>query len=90
MEKSIDHIRKWKSKNCVFETTLNCAVNGRFQQYLDILCMDLGVSPYRKMPNFLAEILAPYGAADYREVQREVDKARARGKKPRHVMLLDT
>ena len=52
--------------------------------------MDLGVSPYRKMPNFLAEILAPYGAADYREVQREVDKARAKGKKPRHVMLLDT
>ena len=90
MEKSIDCVRMWKMKNCVFETTLNCGVNTRFQQYLDILCMELGVSPYRKMPNFIAEILSPYGAADYRGVQKELEKARASRKKPRHAMLLDT
>ncbi len=26
---------------------------------------DLGVSPYRKLPNVIAEVFSPYGPADY-------------------------
>jgi hypothetical protein len=40
-------------------------VNTRFQQYIDIMLADLGQSPYRKLPNVLAEIFAPYCPADY-------------------------
>ena len=40
-------------------------MNTRFQQYLDIMLADLGQSPYRKLPNVLAEVFAPYRPADY-------------------------
>merc|ERR1711877_36908 len=33
--------------------------------YHDQLCMDIGVNPLRKGWNFLAELFAPYSAADY-------------------------
>ena len=33
----------------MFECSRLTSVNTRFQQYLDIMCMDLGLNPYRKV-----------------------------------------
>ena len=71
MMKCIDTTRDWKRRHINFEPSRSCAVNTRFQQYLDIMLQELGVSPYRKMPNLFAEIFAQYGAQDYRHVFEE-------------------
>lgn len=71
MEQDIEHIRAWKRANIHFEPSRSCAINTRFQQYLDIMLSDLGISPYRKLPNPLAEIFSPYGPADYVDVVDE-------------------
>ena len=71
MERDIEHVRAWKRANIHFEPSRSCAVNTRFQQYLDIMLADLGQSPYRKLPNVFAEVFAPYGPADYRGVVDE-------------------
>ena len=63
--------REWKRRHINFEPSRSCAVNTRFQQYLDIMLLELGVSPYRKMPNLFAEIFVQYGAPDYRHVFEE-------------------
>lgn len=63
--KIIDEIREWKRANIHFEPSRSCAVNTRFQQYNDIILKDLGLNPYRKMPNIFAECFAGYGAGDY-------------------------
>jgi cation diffusion facilitator CzcD-associated flavoprotein CzcO len=65
MERAIAHVTAWKRAHVHFEPSRSCAVATRFQQYLDILLGDLGLSPYRKLPNVFAEIFARYGAADY-------------------------
>ena len=65
MERAVEHIRAWKRAHIHFEPSRSCAVNTRFQQYLDILLLDLGLSPYRKLPNPLAEVFGRYGAGDY-------------------------
>ncbi|MBL8951738.1 MAG: NAD(P)-binding domain-containing protein, partial [Myxococcaceae bacterium] len=65
MEASVERVRAWKRKHIAFEPSRSCAINTRYQQYLDILCAELGVSPYRKLPNVIAEVFARYGAADY-------------------------
>lgn len=62
---AIDSIRDWKRENIHFEPSRSCAVNTRFQQYNDIILKDLGLNPYRKMPNVFAELFAGYGAGDY-------------------------
>jgi dimethylaniline monooxygenase (N-oxide forming) len=61
----IESVRCWKRKHIHFEPSRSCAVNTRFQQYNDIILLELGLSPYRKMPNLVAEIFAGYGPADY-------------------------
>ncbi|MBA3348892.1 MAG: NAD(P)/FAD-dependent oxidoreductase [Actinobacteria bacterium] len=71
MERVVEHVRGWKRANIHFEPSRSCAVNTRFQQYLDIMLADLGISPYRKLPNVLAEVFAAYGAADYAGVVDE-------------------
>ena len=71
MERDIEHIRAWKREHIHFEPSRACAVNTRFQQYLDIMLTDLGQSPYRKLPNLFAEIFAPYRPADYAGVVDE-------------------
>lgn len=71
MESAVEHVRTWKRQNITFEPSRSCAVSTRFQQYLDIMLADLGVSPYRKLPNPLAEIFAPYEARDYAGVVDE-------------------
>lgn len=71
MERDVEHVRKWKRDNIHFEPSRSCAVNTRFQQYLDLVLSDLGVSPYRKLPNILAEVFSPYRPADYQGVVDE-------------------
>ena len=61
----------WKRAHIHFEPSRGCAVNTRFQQYLDIMLADLGISPYRKLPNVLAEVFAAYRPADYADVVDE-------------------
>ena len=90
MLKSIETTREWKRKHINFEPSRSCAVNTRFQQYIDIMLRELGVNPYRKMPNPLAEIFGQYGAEDYRNVVDEyLGKARER-RAPLPSLPLDT
>ncbi len=77
MERAVEHVRSWKRANIHFEPSRSCAVNTRFQQYLDIMLSDIGVSPYRKIPNVFAEVFSPYGPADYAAVVDEFLSHRA-------------
>jgi hypothetical protein len=76
MERAIERVRAWKREHIHFEPSRSCAVNTRYQQYIDIMLADLGVSPYRKLPNLPAEIFAQYGPGDYASV---VDEWLAKG-----------
>lgn len=71
MERDIEHVRAWKRENIHFEPSRSCAVNTRFQQYIDIMLADLRLSPYRKLPNLFAEVFAPYRPSDYAGVVDE-------------------
>jgi hypothetical protein len=65
MEQSIEYVRSWKRCHIHFEPSRSCAVSTRYQQYLDILLKEeLGVSPYRKLPNVLTEVFGRYGTSD--------------------------
>ena len=76
----IEKIRDWKREHIHFEPSRSCAVNTRFQQYNDILLRELGMKPYRKMPNFLAEFASGYGAGDYAGIVQEfLDTREQRG-----------
>jgi dimethylaniline monooxygenase (N-oxide forming) len=75
MEQDIEQVRQWKHKHIPFEPARGSGVNVRYQQYIDILLRDLGVSPYRKMPNLFAEIFARYHCADYKDVVEEYNRA---------------
>ena len=88
IERAVEHVRAWKREHITFEPSRSCAVNTRFQQYLDILLQDLDVTPYRKLPNVIAEVFGRYGAADYAGV---VDSYLQRGARPaRQPMALPT
>ncbi|MCZ6892719.1 MAG: hypothetical protein O7H40_01565, partial [Gammaproteobacteria bacterium] len=65
MEQCIDYVKDWKRRNIHFEPSRSCAISTRFQQYIDVMLIELGLSPYRKLPNIVAEIFGRYGAADY-------------------------
>ena len=71
-EKTINAVQKWKRDNINFEPSRACAVNTRFHQYIDAMLIELGISPYRKMPNILKEIFARYGGADYEGIVEDV------------------
>jgi cation diffusion facilitator CzcD-associated flavoprotein CzcO len=90
MERSIERIRSWKRANIQFEPSRSCATNTRFQQYLDILLKDLGVSPYRKLPNVFAEVFGRYAAADYGGVLDEYNRRTAHRTRPLTPLRLDT
>lgn len=64
-------VNRWKDENVAFEPTRSYLIHTRFQQYLDVLLTELGVSPYRKMPNIFAELWGRYGSEDYRDVAIE-------------------
>lgn len=89
-EKCIANVLKWKREHIHFEPSRSCAVNTRFQQYNDILLKDLGLSPWRKLPNFFAELFSQYGAADYADIFDEYQRARKTMDLPRKVLPLDT
>jgi len=90
MEKSIEYIRQWKRANIQFEPSRSCAINTRFQQYIDIMLKDLGVSPYRKLPNIFAEIFDRYQASDYLGVSEEYNNKKKSRSTPLHPLPLDT
>lgn len=86
MNAAVEHVRSWKRDHIHFEPSRSCAINTRYQQYLDILLQDLGISPYRKLPNVLAEAFERYVCADYAGVVDEY----ARVSKPRRPLPLPT
>lgn len=88
MSHAMAHVRDWKRQHIHFEASRSCAVSTRFQQYIDIMLADLGLSPYRKLPNVFAEIFSAYGAADYAGVVDEF-LAQPPGD-PRRPLALDT
>ncbi len=71
MERDVAHVQAWKRAHIHHEPSRGCAVNTRFQQYLDIMLADLGISPYRKLPNMFAEVFSAYRPADYAGVVDE-------------------
>lgn len=89
MDTSIARLRAWKRANIHFEPSRSCGVNTRFQQYLDTLLLDLGVSPYRKLPNVFAEVFARYSASDYAAVYRDYERKRKQGRILRPIATLD-
>lgn len=82
MLRRMDVIQSWKREHINYEPSRSCAVSTRFQQYLDAMLMELGVSPYRKLPNLFAELFVRYGAADYRGVFDEYMKHRQQRDQP--------
>jgi hypothetical protein len=90
MERSMERVRQWKRDHIQFEPSRLVAVNTRFQQYIDILLKDLGISPYRKLPNLFAEIFGRYGSADYEGILEEYNYENKRGSEPRTLLQVDT
>ncbi|MBC7777352.1 MAG: hypothetical protein H7246_18105 [Phycisphaerae bacterium] len=80
MESSIAYLQSWKREHIHFEPSRSCGVNTRFQQYLDTLLKDLQISPYRKLPNVLAEVFVRYRAADYADVFKDYQRGNPAGK----------
>jgi cation diffusion facilitator CzcD-associated flavoprotein CzcO len=90
MEQSVERVRQWKRAYIQFEPSRSVAVNTRFQQYIDILLKDLGISPYRKLPNVPAEIFGRYGSADYAGITEEYSRRNGRMSEPRTLLQVDT
>jgi dimethylaniline monooxygenase (N-oxide forming) len=90
MEQSMERIRTWKRANINFEPSRLFALNTRFQQYNDILLKDLGLSPYRKLPNIIAEIFGRYGASDYASVVEEYNNKNIPKKRSLNPINVDT
>lgn len=90
MERSIETVRQWKRENIKFENARSCAVSTRFQQYIDIMLMELGISPYRKLPNIFAEVFGRYEAADYKTIYEDYKKNRERNPVPLKTLPLNT
>ncbi|MFN7115266.1 MAG: flavin-containing monooxygenase [Saprospiraceae bacterium] len=89
MEQSIERMRAWKRQHIRFEHARSCAVSTRFQQYLDVMLQELGVSPYRKLPNVLAELFIRYEAADYKGIYEKYEQQRKRRKEPLKALPID-
>ena len=74
MRAVVRRISEWKRANMTPESTMHCGVNARFQQYLDTILLDLGQSPWRKLPNVLAEVADRYSPEDYKGVHAALRK----------------
>jgi len=90
MERSIENVSNWKRENIKFENARSCAVSTRFQQYIDILLMELEVSPYRKLPNPFAELFSRYETSDYKGVYEEYERKKAKRMARLKTLPLDT
>ncbi|KAJ3023427.1 UNVERIFIED_CONTAM: Rab GDP dissociation inhibitor alpha [Siphonaria sp. JEL0065] len=84
---SIDALRHWKRSNLRANSCRSIDVSTRFQQYLDELCVDLGVTPFRKFKRlggwwnpfgWIFELLGACGPKDYEfgMVRRELEAIR--------------
>ncbi|MBZ5714815.1 flavin-containing monooxygenase [Nannocystis pusilla] len=87
IEQQIAAVQRWKRENILFEPSRGCATAVRFHQYVDVMLGDVGVSPYRKR-GALAELFAPYTAADYAGIFEEYERSRGAG--PRRASPLAT
>merc|ERR1712232_1280919 len=65
MAKDIDASRAWKESWMPKKGDRAAILQLHKMKYHDQLCIDMGVSHFRKGWNVLAEIFAPYSAADY-------------------------
>ena len=61
----IADIQTWKREFVQYEPSRSCAVSTRFQQYIDAVLLEMGETPYRKLPNPVAEVFSRYGGSDY-------------------------
>mmetsp|Transcript_30106 Transcript_30106/g.72264 ORF Transcript_30106/g.72264 Transcript_30106/m.72264 type:complete len:563 (-) Transcript_30106:98-1786(-) len=88
---SANRVAQYKQENSTFEPTYNMAVSTRFQQHLDMLCQDLGLNPWRKLPNPVKEYFQRYGPGDYASCVEEYMQRRQRrkGKKQKVVFEAD-
>lgn len=89
MEESIEYVRQWKRENIKFEKARSCAVSTRFQQYIDILLLELELNPYRKA-NPIAELFSRYEASDYSGIYEEYQRAKAKRTTPLKTLPLHT
>jgi hypothetical protein len=90
MERSMEVVRDWKRAHIAYEPSRLLATNTRFQQYNDILLKDMGLSPYRKLPNIFAEVFGRYGAADYAAIVDEYNKKSVHRDVPLTLLEVDT
>jgi len=90
MQQTIKKVQQWKRDYVNFEPSRSCAVNTRFQQYLDVLLQDLELNPFRKMPNIFAELFSQYGPDDYLGIYEEYRAARTQPGQPMRALALDT
>lgn len=93
MTTSAERVAQWKREHTAFEATYNLAVNTRYQQYLDVLLQDLGMSQWRKLPNVAAELFMRYGPMDYSGIIAEYlerCKKHSAQDRVRQVMPVDT
>lgn len=88
MERSMQRVRDWKEANIAYESSRACAVNTRFHHYLDVVLPEVGVTPYRKLPNVLYEVFSRYEAKDYAGIVDEYQ--RSRRNRPRRSSALAT
>jgi len=90
MEECMERTRQWKRSYINYDPARSYATSTRFHQYIDVLLRDLGVSPYRKMPNVFAEVFARYEAADYKGVTEEYYKKKKKRTTPLKPLQVDT
>ena len=89
---SAKRVSTWKTDNSSYESTFNMGVNSRYQQHLDVLLQDIGVSQWRKLPNIFSEVFSRYNPTDYKGVVEkyleESEKRKVNGKK-KYVVPID-
>ena len=90
MEAVMGRIHQWKRTYVNYDPARSYATSTRFHQYIDVLLKDLGVSPYRKMPNVFAEVFGRYEAADYKGVTEEYYAKRKKRTTPLKPLEVDT
>lgn len=65
MTREINFVKAWKESWMPMKADRAAILQLHMMKYHDQLCIDMGVNHLRKGWNFLAEIFAPYAAADY-------------------------
>merc|ERR1712125_207333 len=68
MAKDVDAAKDWKESWMPKKADRAAILQLHKMKYHDQLCIDMGVNHFRKGWNLLAEVFAPYSAADYSEL----------------------